>query len=195
MASILGVETLQHTNGTTAATIDSGGRLIQSNRPLFHASAQNTANSGVAWATGGTSSNNWTPIPFDTEVVDRAGNFNPSTFKFTVPVNGEYFLYAWGIAGAANQWLRIILVLKRGSDYYGLAASQVDYGGGAGTDFSHAGLQIINSLQANDEVWVTLDTGQGGTESMFMGTSTQTGMTAPAAGMSTGWNGFGGYLI
>lgn len=30
MASIIGVETLQHTNGTTAATIDSGGRLIGS---------------------------------------------------------------------------------------------------------------------------------------------------------------------
>ena len=30
MASIIGVETLQHTNGTTAATIDSSGNLIPS---------------------------------------------------------------------------------------------------------------------------------------------------------------------
>lgn len=192
----LDLSTIKDGTGTnTAMTIDSSGRVVQSSRPLFHASAHNTANSGVAWTTGGTSANNFTPIPFDTEIVDRAGNFDPSTFKFTVPVNGEYLLYAWGISGASDNWIRLVLTLKRGSNYYGLAASQVDYGGGANTDFSHAGLQVINSLQASDEVWVTLDTGQGGTESMFMGNSTLTGMTSPASGMSSAWNGFGGYLI
>ena len=195
MASIIGVNTLQHTNGTEAATIDSSGRLVQSNRPLFHATARNTANSGTAWTTGGNSGNNFSPVPFDTEIVDRAGNFDPSTFKFTVPVNGEYLLYAWGISGGVDEWLRLTLTLKRGSNYYGLASTQVDYGGGANTDFSHAGLQVINSLQANDEVWVTLDTAQGGTESMYMGNSTLTGMSAPTSGMSNAWNGFGGYLI
>lgn len=196
MASILNVDKIRANGSTTdGLTIDSGGRVVQSSRPLFHATARNTANSGVAWATGGTSANNFTPVPFDTEIVDRAGNFNPSTFKFTVPVNGEYFFYAWGISGAANNWLRLVLTLKRGSNYYGLAATQVDYGGGASTDYSHAGLQVINSLQASDEVWVTLDTAQGGTESMYMGSSTLTGMTAPASGMSNAWNGFGGYLI
>lgn len=195
MASILNVDQIKNAAGTSAMAIDSSGRVVQSTRPLFHATARNTANSGVAWTTGGTSANNFSPVPFDTEIVDRAGNFNPSAFKFTVPVNGEYLFYAWGISGGTNEWLRLVLTLKRGSNYYGLAATQVDYGGGAGTDFSHAGLQVINSLQASDEVWVTLATDQAGTESMYMGSASLTGMTAPASGMSNAWNGFGGYLI
>ena len=39
MASIIGVETLQHTNGTTAATIDSSGRVSTPARPSFKAYA------------------------------------------------------------------------------------------------------------------------------------------------------------
>lgn len=35
MSSILGVETLQHTNGTTAATIDSSGRIIMPQKPAM----------------------------------------------------------------------------------------------------------------------------------------------------------------
>lgn len=196
LGTSINLATIKDSSGTnTALAIDSSGRVVQSSRPLFHAEAHNTANSGVAWTTGGNSGNNFSPVPFDTEIIDRAGNFDPSTFKFTVPVNGEYLFYAWGISGAANNWIRLVLTLKRGSNYYGLAATQVDYGGGSSTDFSHAGLQVINSLQASDEVWVTLDTGQGGTESMFMGNATLTGMTSPASGMSNAWNGFGGYLI
>jgi len=49
MSSILGVETLQHTNGTTAATIDSSGNLILTN-----------AGSGAFYQTG-----TWTPVISD----------------------------------------------------------------------------------------------------------------------------------
>ena len=61
MASTLKVNTIAHSGGTTAMTIDSGGRMVQSNRPLFFANAKNTANSSAIWTTGGSSANNFTP--------------------------------------------------------------------------------------------------------------------------------------
>ena len=195
MASTLKVNTIAHSGGTTAMTIDSGGRMVQSNRPLFFANAKNTANSSASWTTGGNSGNNFTPIPFDTEIIDRTNSFDPSTFKFTVPVAGDYLFYAWGISGNTDNWLRLNMVLLRGGNYYSIGATQQDYGGSAGNDFGHAGMQIMNPMQANDVVWCTLDASQSGSESMFMGSSNLSGMTTIPSGMSTGWNGFGGYLI
>ena len=88
MASTLKVNTIAHSGGTNAMTIDSGGRMVQSNRPVFFANAKNTANgAGTKWSTGGTAANNFTPIPFDTEIIDRTNNFDPSTFKFTVSID------------------------------------------------------------------------------------------------------------
>ena len=43
MASIIGVETLQHTNGTTAATIDTAGRIKMPLQPNFRAIGTNAA--------------------------------------------------------------------------------------------------------------------------------------------------------
>lgn len=195
MASTLKVNTIAHSGGTTAMTIDSGGRMVQSNRPLFFANAKNTANSGAKWSTGGTSGNNFTPIPFDTEIIDRTNSFDPSTFKFTVPVAGDYLFYAWGISGDTNEWLRLNMVLLRGGNYYSLGATQQDYTGSASNDFGNASMQIMSSMLANDVVWCSLDTSQSGTESLFCGSSTKTGMTATLSTISNGWNGFGGYLI
>ena len=78
MASIIGVETLQHTNGTTAATIDSSGRMATPARPAFFATC--------------TSSNNQTSgtINYDSETFDIGGNYNPTTQQFTAPVDGIY---------------------------------------------------------------------------------------------------------
>ena len=195
MASTLKVNTIAHSGGTTAMTIDSAGRMVQSNRPLFFANATNSANSAAAWTTGGTSANNFTPIPFDREVIDRTNNFDPSTFKFTVPVAGDYLFYFWGISGNTDNWLRMNMVLLRGGNYYSLGATQQDYGGSAGNDFGHAGMQVMSSMLANDVVWCTLDTGQGGTESLYCGSSALTGMQTTLSTISEGWNGFGGYLI
>ena len=195
MASTLKVNTIAHSGGTTAMTIDSGGRMVQSNRPLFFANAHNTANSRAKWSTGGTSANNFTPMPFDTEIIDRTNSFDPSTFKFTVPVAGDYLFYFWGISGAANQWLRVNMVLLRGGSYYSLGATQQDYGGTASNDFGNASMQIMSSMLANDVVWCTLDASQSGTESLFCGGSTLAGMTTTLSTISEGWNGFGGYLI
>ena len=49
MASELGVQTIQHTNGTDAMTIDSSGRVLTPARPLFRVGMTNT----TSGSTGG----------------------------------------------------------------------------------------------------------------------------------------------
>jgi len=79
MASILGVETLQHTNGTTAATIDSSGRILQPAKPAFSAYRNSSGGEGLT----GT-------IVFNATDHNVGNGFSTSTGKFTAPVAGAY---------------------------------------------------------------------------------------------------------
>ena len=46
MAGIVGLTELQHTNGTSAASINSSGVITQTNKPRFHARRTGSAQSG-----------------------------------------------------------------------------------------------------------------------------------------------------
>jgi len=81
MASILGVENLQHTNGTTAATIDSSGRIFTPTRPAFHVYKT------VDQAVSGNSIVTW-----DAASVNIGSCFSLTDNEFTAPVTGLYFI-------------------------------------------------------------------------------------------------------
>jgi hypothetical protein len=83
MASIIGVETLQHTNGTTAATIDSSGRILTPKRPSFQ--AYNTT------STNFTTSGVQQTLIFSNTAHNEGNCFNTTTGAFTTPVAGLYF--------------------------------------------------------------------------------------------------------
>ena len=79
MASIIGVQELQHTNGTSAMTIDSSGRVLTPARPSFMVRWSSTqAATGVGW----------NRLNFDDEVFDIGGNVTSAVF--TTPVAGVY---------------------------------------------------------------------------------------------------------
>lgn len=92
MASIIGVETLQHTNGTTAATIGSSGNvtvpqdltvtnnLTLTNQPRLYVQGNNGAYI------------NTSPIVFGNKVIDTADGWNSSTNTYTVQVAGTYMV-------------------------------------------------------------------------------------------------------
>lgn len=88
MASIIGVETLQHTNGTTAATIDSSGRILQPAKPAFYAYADD------GWQ--GLTSDVWAAVNLDHTRFNQGNHYNTSTSEFVAPVAGIYHFSAQG---------------------------------------------------------------------------------------------------
>jgi hypothetical protein len=82
MSSVLKVNEIQHTNGTSALTIDAAGRIIQPAKPVFSVSKTTNQNE--------TTANDWVAINWD--VVDvNVGNCYAANV-FTAPVAGNYFL-------------------------------------------------------------------------------------------------------
>ena len=82
MASEIGVQTIQHTNGTDAMTIDSSGRVLTPARPAFRAYADN------GWSN--LANNTWTTAPFDHVNYDIGSHYDTANYKFVAPVSGIY---------------------------------------------------------------------------------------------------------
>ncbi len=95
--SKLSVNTIAHTGGTTAMTVDSTGRILTPARPAFRAFIP--SNLTEADYTSGT-----TQITFPSESYDIGGNYNTGNGKFIVPITGLYHFhvnfYVSGITGA-----------------------------------------------------------------------------------------------
>ena len=105
MSSILKVDTIQNTGGTTGLTIDNNGRMLTPARPAFHAKKSGSA----AWQSlGGTSQ---TVIPLDATTYNVGGYYNTSNYRFVAPVAGIYFLHAQ-IYHDANTYFQVRLKLN-----------------------------------------------------------------------------------
>lgn len=85
MTSILKVDSIQNTAGTTAATIDSSGRILQPAKPAFRVKFNaNTpainisANTEISWNTYGS-------VDFDI-----GSHFDLANSKYVVPITGLY---------------------------------------------------------------------------------------------------------
>ena len=109
-------------NTTGAGSVKIGGVLTNATQPAF-AAYLGTAQTNIPEDT-------WTVVEFNGEVYDIGGDFNTTTYIFTAPVDGKYFLhtniridaipqdddqYTWGsIVTTARSW------------YGGLFAIEVD---------------------------------------------------------------------
>ena len=114
MTSILKVDTIQNSTGTDALSIGADGSLGVkglSYRPAFYAVP--AAGGGLA---SGFSAN--ATMPYADAVTNVGNHYNASTYEFTAPVDGLYFISASispGNASSTNVWVGM-RILKNGGN-------------------------------------------------------------------------------
>ena len=91
MASELGVQTIQHTNGTDAMTIDSSGRVLTPARPSFFVSHDPSSTVGLT----GT-------VNFNTVHSNTGSHFDINNDRFVAPVAGFYHFSFTGLGAGSS---------------------------------------------------------------------------------------------
>ena len=91
MASELGVQTIQHTNGTDAMTIDSSGRVLTPARPSFFVSHDPSSTVGLT----GT-------VNFNTVHSNTGSHFDITNDRFVAPVAGFYHFSFTGLGAGTS---------------------------------------------------------------------------------------------
>jgi hypothetical protein len=139
---------IANTGGTTLVSVDSVGRMIRPNQPMF--SGANTS--------AGTSSAVTEKIFWDGQYVNVGSH---STGRFTCPVAGYYFVTTFGMSGAVTSGACNfqIYLLKNGSQ----ASASVGYTYNEATSYRTASAQWIILCAAGDY----LEVQQGGTKGWY----------------------------
>lgn len=136
MTSIIKVDTIQNSSGTSALSIGADGSLGVkglSYRPAFYAVPASGSGLASGFSAGST-------MRYGDAVTNVGNHYNPSTFEFTAPVAGLYFISASispGNATSTNVWIGM-RILKNGSNI----ASQ-------GWELSHVDVVSGNNQYAN----------------------------------------------
>jgi len=135
MASILKVNEIQHTGGTSALTVDSSGRILQPAKPVFSAYTTNTIAYNAAAQF----------IVFNQTRVNQGNHFNTSTGEFTAPVDGVYSVgFKWeSNSSSPTTYSEASLYIDSTEEMYAISyliSNSTEYSGN---------LQTIVSLNAN----------------------------------------------
>ena len=163
--STLKVGTIQdHTNSTTAITIDNAGRVLMPAQPSFFAYNLTFGSSGQYIGTGGTIDHN------------IGNHYNSANGKFTAPIAGRYmFIGATQYYSNGSNQYQTSMFVKNGTaaaDGYGANIAQgLVVNGGASTGNNHATANIssIFSLAANDTIALYTEYGGRGIQNYFGG--------------------------
>ena len=154
MASELGVQTIQHTNGTDAMTIDSSGRVSLPQIPCacVTLTTSNTQDTSNPYSTTGAD------ILFDGVVVNQGSVYDSSNGRFTAPIAGIYeFSYSFLKDQDSSANATFVDVYKNGSQYTSAGGRSYDENP---TDYGNMSMSFLISLAAND--YLTLRLAQGG---------------------------------
>ena len=156
MASELGVQTIQHTNGTDALTIDSSGNVevqgLLTSRGLSYIPSFSArgAGGGVSATTKAPYSNSETGVTHNT-----GGHYNYTNKEFTCPVAGLYLFTMTAFTNNSGAGSMRLSVNDNYSENY--PTLQVP----SGTSMGHTMLSIsaVLDLSANDTVQAYVKSG------------------------------------
>ena len=141
--STLGIENIEHTNGTSAMTVDTSGRVAMPKVPAFavrgYGSIQNNATiNGLTLASGTDMIYNYTQID-----INRDNAFDNSTGIYTVPVAGIYQIQAgFGYKSSTNYMAIRIYATASDGAHYGYVGTW------ANNDNNHTGRQLATIVEA-----------------------------------------------
>ena len=159
MASTLKVQNIAHTGGTSAMTIDSSGRVTQSQLPFFH----------VQHPVVGSSTSTNGHITFPTVITNQGNHWNTSGNYFLAPVTGIYQFNFTGIGAGSSGTVVAnggeVQVILQVSTNNGASYTDSIYGayfyfyGGGSSGLPHISFGSSIKLTANDRVRINANKG------------------------------------
>jgi len=168
MTSILKVNEIQDTTGTSAMTIDSSGRVAMPNRIAFTAGYNTTTGAYVALVTslGLTSC---VPLNFVTQGGTNGvhPNWSNTTHAFTVPVAGMYLVSAWGL-WETNQDAELRIAKNQDIIHQARFYAVADRGV-SGTVILQLAVNDVIQLSANQNLYLDYDNVYSGMSIAFLG--------------------------
>ena len=144
MTSIIKVNNIQNSSGTSALTIDGSGTVLTPQRPAFSVRGYNSAFregsvNGVTLHANAQIIYNWQSV-----VINRGSAFNNTTGIYTVPVAGLYQLHAGvGYKGGTTYLKIMIYATSSDGSNDGYIASW------ANNDNNHTGRQMSTIIEAS----------------------------------------------
>jgi hypothetical protein len=150
MTSIIKVDTLQTSSGTTVLTTDSSGRVKMPNQVIFQGVSETIVSTKYTNYTADAPSDTYTlSLTNIGGLLNVGGHFNATTGVFTVPISGIYEFHV-GFSSKNNNTNRKIGVVLVNSASIGEAFESSDpYADGSRTFFAN--------LSANDTVQLGTD--------------------------------------
>ena len=152
MSSIIKVNTFQDANGNALFSSDGSGNVTLSSSDMKMT---------PAFLVDRTSSNQqindetYTTIQFNNVLLDTDSGYSTSTYKYTIPKTGKYFIFAnvYGVSpnntdGLERYYLRL---LKNSDD--AIAETFYDMRNNPGYQITNT-IQHIENLSANDTIYV-----------------------------------------
>lgn len=184
MTSIIKVNNIQNSSGTSALSIDGTGRVTTPQRPAFMARGYGSLHTASSLAVNGVTPSSTIRITksFTTVDINVGNHFNNTTGIFTCPIAGLYqVMYHIGYKASTQYTETHLFLTANDSSDYGYITQWTPDISGVGANDGSAATVLINAT-ANQE--------------FALGFHSASGYTTPLAGSSVDEHfSFGAYLI
>ena len=155
MASILGIDTIQHQSGTTAMTIDSTGRVLTAARHAFSARTNNAQEWGQNHSDTVYDTNYHTPIPIWLSANTTTDfNVGGGTLSFeTHPIgSGKYLKYVVPVTGIYVFAMHGSIRMQVADDYASVGFQLNSASEGGSSTFPTVTIQGYQSYKADSHM-------------------------------------------